>query len=129
MVEENADPRVDLALRRTEWALERTQLAWVRTAFVMMTAGLGFAKTAFALSEAKLLKEPRWVEYANQGGIGLSALSAVLLALATWAYVHRTNELNRMASPPNRSLPTVLPLSLLVIAMGATFTILLLFFE
>jgi uncharacterized membrane protein YidH (DUF202 family) len=29
--EQDADPRVDLAVERTEYALERTQLAWIRT--------------------------------------------------------------------------------------------------
>ena len=125
MDSQTPDPRVDLALRRTEWALERTQLAWVRTAFVMMTAGLTLDKGIAALSEARLLEGRHWVVGGHIGGVLLAASAAALLAMATVSYVRRARELHRSGDQWSERVPSALPLSILVVLLGVTVAILL----
>lgn len=125
MDSETPDPRVDLALRRTEWALERTQLAWVRTAFVMISAGLTLDKGIQALSEARLLNEKQWVLGGHVGGVLLTAAASMLLSLATIRYIVRVRELNQSGDHPPARMPAVLPLSVLVVLLGIVVAVLL----
>ena len=119
------DPRVDLALKRTEWALERTQLAWVRTAFVIMTTGLTLDKGITALAQAQLLEGRQWVFGGHVGGVLLAIAASVLLAVATVGYVRNTRELHRSSDHGSERSPAVLPLSILVVLLGATVAVLL----
>jgi inner membrane protein YidH len=119
------DPRVYLALKRTEWALERTQLAWVRTAFVIMTTGLTLDKGITALAQAQLLEGKQWVFGGHVGGVLLALAASVLLAVATVGYVGNTRELHRSGNQYSKHVPSVLPLSILVVLLGATVAVLL----
>jgi uncharacterized membrane protein YidH (DUF202 family) len=125
MDSQTSDPRVDLALKRTEWALERTQLAWVRTAFVMMTAGVTLDKGIDALFEARLLVGRQWVVGGQVGGVLLVVAAAALLAMATAGYVRRARELHRSCDQRSERIPAALLLSVLVVLLGVTVAVLL----
>lgn len=104
--EQDADPRVDLAVERTELALERTQLAWVRTVFGLYTAGIALDKGLEALHQARILRGNNWVNTGHGGGVTLALLGAVLSTLTTVIFVRRARELSRI----KRAHPTfILP--------------------
>jgi hypothetical protein len=51
--EQDADPRVDLAVQRTELAEDRTLLAWIRTSMALMGTGVAFDKGVQYFSSRK----------------------------------------------------------------------------
>jgi uncharacterized membrane protein YidH (DUF202 family) len=50
--EHGIDPRVDLAVERTEFAAERTQLAWIRTNLALLGSGVALDKGIEAVHKA-----------------------------------------------------------------------------
>jgi len=84
--EQNADPRVDLAVERTELAHERTQLAWVRTVFSLYTAGIALDKGLEILHKERILAGNNWVSTGHFSGILLAILGTILSGLMTVIY-------------------------------------------
>jgi len=120
MPDDNLDPRVSLALLRTEWALERTQLSWVRFTFSLLSTAFALDKGTAALSEAKVLDGPGWVAATHWGGMGLAMVASLMLAVTTMHYVTRANELVRQF-PGVDSRPVSRPalaVSILIISLG-----------
>lgn len=127
--EEDADPRVDLAVQRTELALDRTQLAWVRTAFTCITAGLAIDKGAEALHKARVVAGTNWVSGSHFVGVVLAAMSTFLLLVASVEYSRQVRRLARIKGTEPRPLPLGLFISVLVIVLGAALSILMLSWE
>lgn len=124
--EQDADPRVDLAVQRTELALDRTQLAWVRTAFTLITAGFAIDKGGEALHEARVLAGTNWISSSHFGGIALASAATIFLLIASAAYVRQSRALARLKGVEPSWFPPALLISLLVVLLGAALSILLL---
>src|SRR5271156_2271213 len=82
----SADPRVDLARRRTgmasyrtELALDRTTLAWVRTSLAM--ASFGFGMVAFFRTLEEKSPSPETQRF-HQGAIGVG-VGLILLGIGS----------------------------------------------
>lgn len=127
--EEEADPRVDLAVLRTELALDRTQLAWVRTAFTCITAGIAIDKGAEALHKARMVAGTNWVTGSHIVGVGLAAASTLFLLIASVVYLQHVRGLARCKGVAPPRMPAALALSLLVVLLGASLSILMLSWE
>ncbi len=123
--EEDADPRVDLAVLRTELALDRTQLAWVRTAFTLITAGLAIDKGAEALHEARVLAGKNWVTGSHAVGTTLTAAATVFLIIASVAYYQQARNLAQIKGAKPPLLPPAVLITLLVIFLGITLSFML----
>ena len=123
--EQNADPRVDLAVVRTELALDRTQLAWVRTAFTLITAGLALDKGAEALHRARVLAGTNWVEGSHVIGTTLSAAATVFLVIASVTYYQQARNLARIKGAKPPLLPPAVLITLLVVFLGSTLSFML----
>lgn len=124
--EEDADPRVDLAVLRTELALDRTQLAWVRTAFTFITAGLAIDKGAEALHQARVLAGTNWVQGSHVIGTTLATVATAFLVIASVEYYRQACRLARIKGGTPPWLPPALLVSSLVILLGGSLSILLL---
>ncbi|WP_058185764.1 YidH family protein [Terracidiphilus gabretensis] len=81
------DQRTQLAAIRTLLALDRTLLAWVRTALSLMAGGVAFDQGARLLHEERLKAGTALVRSGHFIGIGVTALSTVLIGLAIFAYL------------------------------------------
>lgn len=115
---QNRDPRVDLAVQRTELACGRTLLAWIRTTFGLMAAGVAFDKGASLLHEAHLAAGTAWVRTGHFVGLTVTGASIVLLAIATWDYIVAMRKLARMQGLlPPRFTPALVA-AILVIVLG-----------
>jgi putative membrane protein len=127
MAEEAIDPRVDLAVQRTELALERTQLAWIRTAFTFITAGVAIDKATEAMHDARVLAGKNWVQSGHVAGLVLTFTTTLFLILATISYVRQARALERLRALHTGWIPGSLPLSVLVIVLGGSLFLLLMF--
>jgi putative membrane protein len=117
--ENDADPRVDLAVERTLLALERTQLAWVRTVIGLITAGIALDKGFEALHEARLMAGTAWLKDGHLGGLLLTSGGTLMMIFTTVLYILRTRELNLMRGAKT-NLPTPGSLiSLFICLIGA----------
>lgn len=124
--EQEADPRVDLAVMRTELALDRTQLAWVRTAFTFITAGLAIDKGAAALHQARVLAGTNWVNSSHAVGVVLTITSTLFLMFASLLYYQQARALARLKGVVSLKLPLALLISLLVILLGSILAVFML---
>lgn len=124
--EQDADPRVDLAIQRTEFALERTQLAWIRTTLAFIASGIGVDKGMEAIHDARLQSGNALFENAHIIGISLSIAATVLLLLVTLFYISRSRKLARMKAVKPMLLPPGTAASLLIILLGTVISVLLL---
>ena len=77
--ERDADPRVDLAVKRTELAWDRTLLAWLRTTSALIAAGAAFDKGAQWLHEVRLAAGTAFVRGGHLVGLSLTAAATLLL--------------------------------------------------
>jgi uncharacterized membrane protein YidH (DUF202 family) len=87
--EETVDPRVDLAVLRTELAEDRTLLSWARTSLGLMGAGVAFDKGTQWLHEARLAAGSALVHNGHVVGITLTIITTVLLGVVLWQCLRR----------------------------------------
>jgi len=69
---DGSDPRVDLAVQRTQFASDRTPLSWIHTALGLMAAGVAFDKGARFLHEARLGDGTAWVRTGHLVGLAIA---------------------------------------------------------
>ncbi len=123
--EQDADPRVDLAVERTVLALERTQLAWIRTTLTLIATGIALDKGLEALHNARLQRGDAFSESAHAIGTTLAVASTILFFLITWYFINRSGNLSRMnGKRPSWLSPTTLA-SFLVLLLGVIISYLL----
>ena len=91
--EQAADPRVDLAVKRTELGWDRTLLSWLRTTTALIAAGAAFDKGAQWLHEARLAAGTAFVHNGHLVGLSLTGASTVLLLFVTLQYWRDAREL------------------------------------
>jgi len=98
---------VQLASKRTRWALQRTALAedrtlmaWVRTAIGL----IGFGFTIFTVFRSIPELEPEALPVVGpfELGLGLTAMGTLALGLATWEYRRAMRELRAAGGPGQR---------------------------
>lgn len=119
----SADPRVELAGKRTVFAsfrtalaLDRTTLAWIRTALAFETFGLGMIGFFRALNQAtQTARSERLHQFAIHMGVVLVVIGMLALLLAAWAHARALRFLRRKELPP---LP-VFPLSIAIASFVA----------
>jgi len=124
--EQDADPRVDLAVERTEYALERTQLAWIRTVLSMLGGGIALDKGVEAIHKARVETGVSLVNSAHAIGIALSITGTLLMLFTTIFYIRRSQSLAKIkGTKPERIPPGVLG-SILILILGIGISFLLL---
>ena len=114
-VEDEVDPRVDLAAERTMLAMERTQLAWVRTVITLITAGIAIDKVHLA----RIIAGIAWQKNAHMAGLLLTSAGTALITLATIHYIIRIRELTLMRGMKNNLLQPGTLISIFIIVIGA----------
>lgn len=117
--EQDADPRIDLAVELTSYAMERTQLAWVRTIMGFITAGLAIDKGTEALHEARVVAGAAWSKNGHFAGMLLTITSTLLMIITTIIYVRRMKQLNRMRGIKTDLPPPTTALSIFICLLGA----------
>jgi uncharacterized membrane protein YidH (DUF202 family) len=124
--EQAADPRIDLAVKRTELAWDRTLLSWLRTTIALIVAGTAFDKGAQWLHEARLTAGTAFVRNSHLVGLSLTAASIVLLAFVCWQYLRDARELAAIRSSRQTRVPPALIACALLILLGTAVFFLLL---
>ena len=119
----------ELAVKRTMWALERTQLAWIRTTFAITSAGIAIDKGAMALKQANYVQSPSLVSYSFYIGSTLAIYATVQLAASTVQYVRRNRELMVLSGLAPSRVPAALPISLLVALLNIGVVAFVVFFR
>jgi uncharacterized membrane protein YidH (DUF202 family) len=122
--EQNADPRVDLAVERTEYALERTQLAWIRTVIGFLASGVGLDKGIQAAHQARIESGDAFVKNAHMIGIYLSVSGTALMIITTWKYILRARSLAKIKGAKPALIPPAALASLLIIFLGIVVSLL-----
>lgn len=117
--EQEADPRVDLAIERTELALERTHLAWIRTTFAIMTAGMAIDKGFALIHHERLLNNAAFIRNGHVAGLFLTCFGAALLIVETTQFVKRGKQLAAMKNAESSFFSTNVILSISVLLLGA----------
>ena len=110
---QSADPRVELAGRRTAFAtfrtalaLDRTTLAWIRTALTFETFGLGMIGFFRSLNQAaRTERSERLHQFAIHVGVVLVVIGMVALLLAAWSHLRALRRLHRNEPPPLPAFP------------------------
>jgi putative membrane protein len=116
--EREADPRVDLAVKRTELAWDRTLLAWLRTASALMAAGVAFDKGVQLLHEARLAAGTALIRSGHVVGLSFTASSTLLLVVVCWQYVKDMRELATIKGVRPRPVPPALVACMLFALLG-----------
>lgn len=116
--EHEVDPRLGLAVQRTELALDRTQLSWARTAIGLMGAGVALDKGLKLLHEARVLSGEAWIRNGHAAGLTVTAVSTLLLSVVSWNYRRNACWLASIKGVRPKALPPALVVSLIVILMG-----------
>jgi len=112
------DPRVDLAVLRTELAWERTVLAWIRTVIGLMTAGVAFDKGVQLLHQERVLAGTALVRNGHVAGLSLTGISTALLMIVTVQYMRGLHALAGVKSMPSSRMRPAIIASVLVILLG-----------
>jgi putative membrane protein len=81
------DAALELSFTRTELASDRTLLAWIRTTLALMAAGIAYDKGFRLLHDQRVVAGTAWVRSANFAGVLVSAISTVLLVIATVRHI------------------------------------------
>ena len=113
------DPRVDLAVERTMYALDRTQLAWVRTVLGFITGGIAIDKGVSALHQARLLSGEAWERNGHFAGLLLTSVGTALMTLVTVFYIIRMWQLATMLEKRNKLIYPGTILSVFMCIVGA----------
>lgn len=122
----DSDPRVDLAVQRTQLACDRTLLAWIRTSFALITAGVAFDKGAQWLHEARIAAGTEWVRTGHLVGLTMTGVSVLLLVLVTWDYLLAIRALARVShSKPPRVTPALVASAVVIVLGCAGFVLLM----
>jgi len=116
--DQSVDPRIVLAIKRTELAEDRTMLAWLRTALALMAAGVAFDKGAQLLHEKRLAAGTALVQSSHLVGLSLTAATTALLILVLFEYRKRHRELARAKGGTVPVLSPISVASVLVILLG-----------
>jgi len=113
------DPRIEIAIERTQLAYERTQLAWIRTVLALITAGIAIDKGTEALHEARIAMGEALIKDGHFSGMLLTISGTVMMVLATGIFFQRMKELDQMRGI-RRKLPyPVFILSVIISFFGA----------
>ena len=113
------DPRVDLAVMRTELAWDRTLLSWLRTTIALIVAGTAFDKGAQWLHEARIAAGTAFVRNGHLVGLSLTATSIVLLTFVCWQYWRDGRQLAAIRGSGPVRVPAALIACALLIFLGA----------
>ena len=125
-VEQSADPRVDLAVLRSELAWDRTLLAWVRTVIGLIGAGVGFDKLAQYLHQARLEAGTAIVRNGHLVGLSLTGISTVLLMMACLQYWQSRRGLAQIKGSRQARMPAAMLAAIVVIVLGCSVFVVLL---
>ena len=124
--EQQADPRIDLAVQRTELAEDRTMLAWLRTALALMGAGAAFDKGARLLHEERLAAGTALIRNGHLVGLSVTGSISLLLVLVLWQHRRKQAELAVIKGTSEVAFPATTVACILVILLGiAVFGLLL----
>ena len=115
-----ADPRIELAGKRTvlatfrtSLALDRTTLAWIRTALTFETFGLGMVGFFRTLNQAAHSERTeRLHQFAIHVGVTLVVVGMIALLVSAWSHARALRVLRRGEAPR-------LPLVPLSVAIGS----------
>ena len=121
------DPRVDLAVQRTQLACDRTLLAWIRTSFAVITAGVAFDKGAQWLHEARLAAGTALVRTGHLAGLTMTGVSVLLLVIVTRDYLLTVRGLAEVNFRKPPRVTPALAASVVVIVFGCAAFVLLIF--
>ena len=121
-----ADPRTDLALRRTsaakfrtQLALDRTTLAWIRTTLTMATFGFGTVGFFRSLREKSPTPEAiQMHENAIRFGFSLIVLGIVATVLAGISHWLTLRRLRRNETPVLTQWPLSITVCMLLAVIG-----------
>jgi uncharacterized membrane protein YidH (DUF202 family) len=113
------DPRIEIAIERTQLAYERTQLAWIRTVLALITAGIAIDKGTEALHEARIASGEALVKDGHFAGMLLTISGTVMMVLATGIYFRRMKELDQMRGIQRKLPYPVFILSCIISFFGA----------
>jgi putative membrane protein len=121
--EQQADPRVDLAVLRSELAEDRTLLAWVRTAIAPIGAGVAFDKGTQLFHQDRLLSGTACVRGGHVAGLTITV--SLLLSFVMIQHLSQSSALARLKGvAPPRFLPTAFA-SFLVMLFGVVVLVVL----
>jgi uncharacterized membrane protein YidH (DUF202 family) len=116
--EREADPRVDLAVRRTELAEQRTLLAWLRTSLALMGAGVAFDKGIQFFHQTRLLQGAAVARNGHVVGLSLTIASILLLLVVLGLHMKELFSLASIRGGRPPRLPPTAVASALVILLG-----------
>jgi len=123
--EREIDPRIDLAVQRTELAWDRTLLAWIRTALSLMASGVAFDKGTQLMHQARLIAGTAWVRSGHFVGLSLTGVSTLLLVAVTWNHMQGLRAIARMnGRTPPRVTAAELAAVLVILLGGAVMAVL-----
>ena len=115
---QDQDPRIEIAVERTQLAYERTQLAWIRTVLALVTAGIAIDKGTEALHQARIAMGEALVKDGHFSGMLLTISGTVMMLLATGIYFRRMKELDQMRGIRRKMPYPVFILSCIVCFFG-----------
>jgi putative membrane protein len=123
--EKPTDSFLDLAVKRTQLALERTHLAWIRTMFTLITAGVAIDKGFAYIHEKRIASGTAFVNNAHVIGLTLTSAGTILLLIGAIQFVKRNRQLAYMTKEKFKTIPITGILSFLVILLGLALAILM----
>jgi putative membrane protein len=115
-VKPDNDPRIEIAVERTQLAYERTQLAWIRTVLALITAGIAIDKGTEALHDSRVALGEALVKDGHFSGMLLTITGTILMALTSVIYFRRMKELDHM-----RGIRRILPYPVFILSIIITF--------
>jgi uncharacterized membrane protein YidH (DUF202 family) len=120
---QSMDFRDELAIERTQLALENIHLGWIRILFNIMSAGLALDKGLEALHNSQLLKGKVMLGNGHILGIFLILLGSVLLSIKTFYYVVHARQLAAIKDrgPSLISLNIILSVALILVGFTVSF--------
>jgi len=123
--EQDADPRVDLAVQRTELAEDRTLLAWVRTSMALMGTGVAFDKGVQYFHQSRLAAGTEFVRSGHFMGLSFTLISTLLLAVVLWQHLRTLSVLAHIKGTKAPRFPATAFASVLVIFLGVAILVVL----
>lgn len=116
--ETSGDPRVPLAIQRTEYALVNTQLAWIRTVLAVIGAAVVLDQGMAYLRRQRIGWGGALELHAHALALLLSGGATVFLVIATIRYRRNVAALARMQGSNFRHSDPGLLLSVLITVLG-----------
>jgi len=112
------DPRIEIAIERTQLAYERTQLAWIRTVLTLITAGFALDKGSEALHQARIAMGEALVKSGHVSGMLLTISGTFTMVLVSIIYLRRMKELYKLGKLRRKLSYPVLILSIVITFFG-----------